>query len=294
MPGDARDRSDRRPAIAAAARAPALFVSHGAPTVALERGGIGAALAAFAADVGRPRALAVVSAHWTARREIGLTAAARHRLIHDFAGFPRALYEIEWPAPGAPDVAARAAALLESAGLRARLDPVRGLDHGAWIPLRFAWPEADVPVVQIALPEAEPPALARMGAALAPLRDEGVLLVGSGGVVHNLSRVRLLEPEGPPDPWAVRFDAWCAARIAALDLHGLARWREDAPDAALAQPTPEHLAPIFVVLGAVLAGDRPETVHEEIRHGNLSMRSFALRPGGGPAALTRTTEAPPT
>jgi 4,5-DOPA dioxygenase extradiol len=269
-------------------RAPVLFVSHGAPTVALEAGGLGAALASFVAGIDPPRAAAVVSAHWTARREIGITSAARHRLVYDFGGFPRELYEIEWPAPGAPDVAARAAALLESVGFRARLDPVRGLDHGAWIPLRFAWPAAEVPVVQIALPEADPPALARMGAALAPLRDEGVLLVGSGGIVHNLARVRLHGPEEPPDPWAVGFDAWCAERIAALDLHGLARWREDGPDAALAQPTPEHLAPIFVVLGAAAPGDRPETVHEGIRHGNLSMRSFALRPGGGHAAQNRS------
>jgi 4,5-DOPA dioxygenase extradiol len=269
-------------------RAPALFVSHGAPTVALEPGGLGPALAAFAARVGSPRTVAVVSAHWTARREIGITSAARHRLVYDFAGFPPALYEIEWPAPGAPDVAARAAALLESAGFRARLDPIRGLDHGAWVPLRLAWPAADVPVVQIALPEAEPAALARMGAALAALRDEGVVLVGSGGVVHNLARVRLGGADEPPDAWAVRFDAWAAERIAALDLHGLARWRDDGPDAALAQPTPEHLAPLFVVLGAAAPGERAETLHEGIQHGNLSMRTFALLSGGPPAATNRS------
>ncbi len=130
-----------------------------------------------------------------------------------------------------------------------------------------------------------------------PLRSHrrpGQDSTGSGGIVHNLSRVRLLGPEGPPDPWAVRFDAWCAARIGALDLHGLARWREEAPDAELAQPTPEHLAPLFVVLGAAAPGDRAETLHESIRHGNLSMRSFALRPGGEPAAPTRSRKEQPT
>lgn len=270
-------------------RAPVLFVSHGAPTVALETGGLGAALGAFAAALPTPRAVVVVSAHWTARRELGITAAPRHRLVYDFGGFPRELYEIGWPAPGAPDVAARAAALLEGAGFRTALDPARGLDHGAWIPLRFCWPSADVPVVQIALPEGDAPVLARMGAALGALREEGVLLLGSGGIVHNLSRVRLGEPEGEPDGWAVRFDAWCAERIAALDLQGLARWRQDAPDALLAQPTPEHLAPVFVALGAQAPGDRVETVHAEIRHGNLSMRSFALRQGGEPAPHRSTT-----
>ncbi len=261
-------------------RAPVLFVSHGAPSVALEGGRFAAALGGFAAALGRPRAIAVVSAHWTAGRELGVTSAARHRLLYDFGGFPRVLHELQWPAPGAPDVAARAAALLDAAGFRARLDPARGLDHGAWIPLRLAWPDADVPVAQIALQEGEPATLARMGAALAPLRDEGVLLVASGGIVHNLMRVRLGVPEDPPEAWAVRFDAWCAERIAALDLDGLLRWREDAPDAALAHPTPEHLAPLFVALGARRPGDRPETLHEGIRHGNLSMRSFALHPGG--------------
>lgn len=259
-------------------RTPVLFVSHGAPTIALETDGLPAALAAFAARTPRPRAIIAVSAHWGAHREIGITSAPYHRLIHDFGGFPEELYRLEWPAPGAPDLAARAAARLEAAGFRALLDPGRGLDHGVWIPLRFAYPEADVPVVQIALPDEAPAVLARMGAALAPFRDEGVLLVASGGIVHNLARVRLDAPGAPPDPWAVRFDAWAAERIAALDLHALERWRGE-PDAELAQPTPEHLAPLFVALGAQAPGDRPETLHAEIRHGNLSLRTFALHPG---------------
>ena len=268
-------------------RTPVLFVSHGAPPVALETGGLADALAAFAAGVGRPRAILVVSAHWTSRRELGVTSAPRHRLVYDFGGFPEALYAIEWPAPGAPDLAARVVALLSGAGLPARLDPARGLDHGAWIPLRLAWPAADVPVVEIALPDADAATLLRMGAAVAPLRDEGVLLVASGGVVHNLGRVRF-GLEGTPDAWAVRFDAWTRDRVAALDADGLARWREEAPDALLAQPTPEHFAPLLVALGARRPGDRPETVFEGIRYGNLSMRSFALRPGGDPAAQTRS------
>jgi 4,5-DOPA dioxygenase extradiol len=262
--------------------APALFVSHGAPTIALEEGGLGAALRAFAAATPRPVAALAVSAHWTTPREIGIASAVHHRLVYDFAGFPEALYRIRWPVFGAPDVAARAAALVEAAGFHARLDPVRGLDHGAWIPLRFLFPEADVPVVQLALLDAPPDALARLGAALAPLRREGVLLLASGGLVHNLGEVRLGDP-GEPDPWAREFDAWAAARIAALDLEGLARWRTDAPHGARAAPTPEHLAPVFVALGARLPGDRVETVHDAISDGNLGMRSFALRPAGPPA-----------
>ncbi len=266
-------------------RSPVLFVSHGAPTVALERGPFAAALAGFAAGLGKPRAVLVVSAHWTAAREIGITSAARHRLIYDFSGFPDALYRIRWPAPGAPDVAARAAALVEAAGFRARLDPVRGLDHGAWVPLRLAFPEADVPVAQLALPEAPPEALLRLGAALAPLRDEDVLLVASGGLLHNLAAIRF-DDEARADPWAREFDAWAAARIAALDVAALARWREAGPHAERAAPSSEHLDPLFVALGARAPGDRVETLHEEIRHGNLGMRSFALRPAGDPAGKT--------
>ena len=257
-------------------RSPVLFVSHGAPTVALEQGAFAAALAGFAAREGKPRAALVVSAHWTTPWEIGVTSAARHRLIYDFSGFPEALYRIQWPAPGAPDVAARAAALVERAGFRARLDPLRGLDHGAWVPLRLAFPEADVPVAQLALPDVAPGELLRLGAALAPLRDEGVLLVASGGLLHNLGLVRF-DDGAAPERWATEFDAWMAARIAALDVDALARWREEAPQAERAAPTPEHLHPLFIALGARAPGDRVETLHEEIRHGNLGMRSFVLR-----------------
>jgi 4,5-DOPA dioxygenase extradiol len=267
-------------------RTPVLFVSHGAPTVALERGAYADALRAFAA-AGRPRAVVVVSAHWTARRTLGVTASPRTRLLYDFTGFPRALYALQWPAPGAPDVAARVAALLGAAGFAASLDPARGLDHGAWVPLSLGWPAADVPVVQVALPDAGAGTLLGLGAALAPLRDEGILLVASGGAVHNLGRVRLGE-EGAPDAWAARFDAWCAERVAALDAAGLERWRESAPDAFLAHPTPEHFGPVLVAIGARAPGDRAVTLHEGIRYGNLSMRSFALRPGGDPAAPTRS------
>jgi 4,5-DOPA dioxygenase extradiol len=260
-------------------RAPVLFVSHGAPTVALEHGAFAEALEGFAAGMGKPKAALVVSAHWTTPWEIGITSAARHRLIYDFSGFPEALYDIQWPAPGAADVAARAAALVEAAGFRARLDPLRGLDHGAWIPLRIAFPRADVPVAQLALPDVEPERLLRLGAALAPLREEGVLLVASGGLLHNLALVRFDEP-AVPEAWASEFDAWMAARIDALDVDALQRWKAEAPHADRAAPSPEHLDPLFIALGARAPGDRVETLHAEIRYGNLGMRSLVLRPAG--------------
>jgi 4,5-DOPA dioxygenase extradiol len=260
-----------------------LFVSHGAPTLALEAGPYAEALARFGAGE-RPRAIAIVSAHWTTDWVVGITSADRHRIIYDFGGFPEALYRLPYPAPGAPQVASRAAQLLQEAGFSTRLDSVRGLDHGAWIPLRLAWPAADVPVVQIALPEVPPEALLRLGAALAPLRDEGVLVVASGGVVHNLAEVRFGDA-GPVDRWARAFDGWVAGRIAAADTDALARFRELGPHAALAAPTTEHFDPLLVAMGARRPADRIETVHEGFQHGNLSLRSFALRPGGtSPAA----------
>ena len=266
-------------------REPVLFVSHGAPTVALERGPYADALAGFGAAHPAPRAIAVVSAHWTAAGAVGITSAERHRLIYDFGGFPDALYALQYPAPGAPDVAARAARLLEAAGFSTRLDPVRGLDHGAWIPLRLAWPEARVPVVQLALPDAPPESLLRFGAALAPLRDDGVLLVASGGLVHNLARVRFGDPA--TDPWARAFDAWVAERVDLLDAAGLSRWRER-PEAPLAAPTSEHLDPVLVAVGARAPEDRPATLYAGFQHGNLSMRSFALRaPAGVPPRSTK-------
>jgi 4,5-DOPA dioxygenase extradiol len=257
---------------------PAAFISHGAPTIALEeQGGFARALRAFGASVPRPRAVAAVSAHWTVPDGSAVTVSPRPPTVHDFGGFPEALYRIRYPAPGAPDVASAAARLLDAAGFPTALDPERGLDHGAWVPLRFVFPDADVPVFQIALPDGEEPeALYRFGAALAPLREDGVLLVGTGGVVHNLSRVRF-DGGGPPEPWASAFDAWAAERLARLDREGLARWRE-APHARLAAPTPEHLDPLLVVVGAASADETVSTIYEGFTYGNLSMRSIRIGP----------------
>jgi 4,5-DOPA dioxygenase extradiol len=263
-------------------RPPILFVAHGAPTVALERGPYADALARFGAAHPSPRAIVVVSGHWTTDWVVGVTSAERHRLIYDFGGFPEELYALEYPVPGAPEVAERAGELLGAAGFAARLDSVRGLDHGAWIPLRMAWPAARVPVVQIALPEIPAEALLRFGAALAPLRDDGVLLVGSGGIVHNLWRVRFGDPA--VDPWALAFDAWIWERVEALDTPALARWRELAPHATVAAPTPEHFDPLLVAIGARGPRDRVELLHEGFQHGNIDMRSFALRPPADPPA----------
>lgn len=258
-------------------RAPALFVSHGSPMVALADDDYTRALAAFGTSHPRPRAILAVSAHWEEAAPIRVGAHRRPSIAHDFGGFPDALYRLTYAAPGAPELAAGVAARLAAAGIPATLDRSHGLDHGVWIPLRLAYPEADVPVVPVSLPSPGTPLeLLRLGETLAPVRDEGVLVLGSGGLVHNLGRLAWEDPGAPVEAWARQFDDWMWARVAALDLPALAAYRRLAPHAHEAAPTTEHLDPLFVVLGSATGEGRLVDVYAGFRHGTLSMRSFAL------------------
>ncbi|MEO8431885.1 MAG: class III extradiol ring-cleavage dioxygenase [Acidobacteriota bacterium] len=258
-------------------RAPALFVSHGAPSLALETDGAFArALAGFCRDLS-PRALVVFSGHDQAPRPIRITAGERPGLVYDFGGFPDELYKLTYPAPGSPAVSREIAALLDKAGLPSALDEKAGWDHGLWVPLRLAFPSASVPVVEVSLPRGAAPAeLLRIGAALCELRESGVVLIGSGGIVHNLRLARLDAPEGPVDDWAAEFDAWVADRLAKMEIAELVSYRTRAPHADLAVPTTEHFDPLFVVLGGAAEDDRLLPVYEGFQYGNLSLRSFAL------------------
>ena len=256
---------------------PALFVSHGAPTAALDDDAYTRALGAWARGRPKPRAIVVVSAHAEARGPVRVNAGARPALIYDFYGFPSALYALRYPAPGAPDLAREVAGAFANAGLDPVVDAQRGWDHGVWVPLRLLYPAADVPVVGVSLPVPRTPdVLLAMGRALAPLRERGVLLFGSGGLVHNLHRLRPDDPVGPPEPWAAAFSAWVEERLAAMDASLLAEYEGRAPHADLAVPTSEHFDPVFFVLGAHDRRDRLESVYEGFRYGTLSLRSFAL------------------
>ena len=258
-------------------RAPAAFVSHGSPMIAIERDPWGIALRAFAQTHDRPRAVAVVSGHWEERSPVRVTSSPAPPTIHDFSGFPEELYRLRYPAPGDPGLAARIVERLGNAGVPAALEPDRGLDHGAWVPLRFLYPEADVPVVEISQPVPRTPADAlRIGGALAFLREEGVLLLGTGGIVHNLRRLDFADVPGRVADWARAFDSWIAGRLAELDVAAIASYRSLGPHAELAIPTPDHFDPIFVVLGAAFPGERVRTISEGFRYGTISMRSFAL------------------
>jgi 4,5-DOPA dioxygenase extradiol len=259
------------------ARLPALFVSHGSPMIAIEDDPWSRALTVFAARIPEPRAAVVVSGHFEAPGPVRVTASAAPPTIHDFSGFPDELARIRYPAKGDPGLAALTARLLEESGFAARTDPERGLDHGAWVPLRFLYPGADVPVLEISQPlRRNPEDALRMGAALSRLRDQEVLLVATGGIVHNLATIDPFAQPGQAADWARAFDTWISDRLAAMDIAGIASYRTTAPYADRAVPTPEHFDPIFVALGSARSGERTTTVYEGFRYGTLSMRSFAL------------------
>ncbi|MHB2015546.1 MAG: dioxygenase family protein [Candidatus Xenobia bacterium] len=224
---------------------PVAFVAHGAPTLALDAEK-GAELTKWAASMSRPRAVLIVSAHWEADQVL-LGATTPAPLIYDFSGFPEPLYRIQYQPPGAAELADRVSALLQPEWPVRRTD--RGLDHGAWVPLLHLFPQADVPVLQMALPSQHSNRmLLELGRRLAPLRDESVLVLASGVLVHNFSFIRF--GGGPVEPWAIEFEAWVAEKLQAWDLDALVNARTIAPGGRHAIPTPEHFQPLYIALGA--------------------------------------------
>jgi len=257
--------------------APALFVSHGSPMVALETDAYPQALKAFGESLVPVRAVVVVSAHWETLNAVHVTAAEAPPLIYDFGGFPEPLYHLKYPSPGSPELARDIVARLGAASVPAVADAGRGLDHGTWIPLRLALPSARTPVVQVSLPWGASAAdVAKLGEVLRPLRSEGVLLMGSGGITHNLRRLAWQDKSAPAASWAGEFDAWVGAKLAVRDFTGVQAWTS-APHARLAHPSAEHFLPLFFVLGAALPEDRLTPVFEGFHYSSLSMRSFVLR-----------------
>lgn len=265
---------------AAMSALPTLFVPHGAPTFALRPGAAGAALAAAADRLPRPRAIVVVSAHWeTAVPSVGVPAATgTRRTIHDFRGFPEPLYNIDYPASGDAAIGTEVLATLAAAGFLAH--PVeRGLDHGAWIPLRLMYPAADIPVVPLALQHGQGPAYHHaLGKALAGLPASGILIVASGNLTHNLRDYQTAHRDKTSPAYVAHFAEWIAERLAARDLDALLDYRAQAPDAARAHPSEEHLLPLFVALGAAGNEWHAERLHSGIDDHVLAMDSFALWP----------------
>jgi 4,5-DOPA dioxygenase extradiol len=257
-----------------AAPLPTLFLSHGSPMHALEPGAVRGAWEKIARDLPRPKALLIASAHWeTDVPEV--TATAKPETIHDFYGFPKPLYAIQYPVKGDPGLALRVLNLLKEKNIEATADPTRGLDHGAWSPLLYMYPKADVPVVQVAVQTGLGTRHhLEVGRALAPLAGEGVLIIGSGHTTHNLRE----RQNGPALPYVLEFQDWIWKRIQEHDLDALADYRKLTPHGARAHPSEEHFLPLFVALGAAQPGYRPERAFAGVDTGSLAMDAYLFVP----------------
>lgn len=250
---------------------PTLFVSHGAPMLILQESPARAFLASLGGLLPRPSAIVAVSAHWDTDVP-AVSLARKPDTIHDFYGFPDALYRLRYAAPGAPDLAERVARLTGAAH-----DPHRGLDHGAWVPAMLGWPGADIPIFQLSVqPELGPAHHIALGRKLSPLREEGVLVLGSGSATHNLRALVRGVENAEPEPWAQEFDDWLAGAVERGDEAALADYRAQAPNARDAHPTDEHLLPLHVAYGAAGEGARGRVLHRSYTLGNLSMASYAF------------------
>ncbi|UXY14971.1 dioxygenase [Chitiniphilus purpureus] len=249
-------------------RLPTLFISHGSPMLALDAGAVGRSWDELARSLPQVRAVLIASAHWHVPGS-AVTAHPSPETIHDFRGFPPALYALRYPAPGDPALAEQVLQLLRQHGFAAHSDPVRGLDHGAWVPLQVMYPQADVPVVQLALDMRQGPAWHEtLGQALAALRDEQVLIIGSGSLTHNLQDV--FNPMDEPLDYVAPFQAWMHDHLVRGERQALLDYRRHAPQAARAHPTEEHLLPLFVALGAA-HGDPARRLYDKVSDRALAM-----------------------
>lgn len=247
---------------------PSLFISHGSPMLALEPGESGPALHRLAAELPKPRAIVIVSAHWESKA-LMVNANPLPETWHDFGGFPQALFDVLYPAPGAPELSRQVAELLAAAGLPATLDSRRPFDHGVWVPLSLMYPQAAIPVVQVSLPSQQGPALqTRVGQALATLRDQGVLIIGSGSITHNLRELDWHAGPERVEPWAKRFRDWMLDNLQADDTTALHDYRRLAPDAVRNHPSDEHLLPLYFARGA---GGEFSVEHQGFTLGALGM-----------------------
>jgi len=247
---------------------PSLFISHGSPMLALQPGESGPALARLAAEMPRPRAIVMVSAHWESH-ELLVNGNPQPETWHDFGGFAAELFAVQYPAPGLPDLTREVVELLAASDLPARIDSRRPFDHGVWVPLSLMYPQADIPVVQISLPSRQGPELqTRVGKALAGLRAEGVVIIGSGSITHNLGELNWNGDSARVEPWAQAFRDWMIDKLASDDESALHQYRSLAPHAVRAHPSDEHLLPLYFARGA---GGEFSIAHQGFTMGALGM-----------------------
>jgi len=253
---------------------PALYLGHGAPPLLDDALWMGQ-LSSWAANLPTPTAILIVSAHWESAPATLSSPLAATPLIYDFGGFAPRFYEMTYETPDATDLASLVAAALP-AGEGARQHPSRGLDHGAWVPLKVMYPSADIPVLQLSIPSQDPQRLLDLGRSLKPLREQGVLIIGSGFLTHGLPYLRDWSPAAEPPGWSVDFDLWAKAALESGDVDSLADYAHKAPGLPFAHPTPEHLLPLFITLGAATDPARAvDTVIEGYFFG-LAKRSFQV------------------
>lgn len=254
---------------------PTLFISHGAPDLILHPGETTTFLQQLGQSLPKPKAILVISAHWNTAVPT-ISAASHPRTIYDFSGFPAPLYQLTYPAPGVPELATRVAELLSQNNLPYAIHPNRGLDHGAWSPLLLVYPQADIPVTQLSIQfPASPAHHLQVGQALELLRQEGILILASGGATHNLREFNSTYDAAPPD-WVSGFDDWLADRIMAGDTEALLHYRQLAPDAEKNHPTEDHLLPLFIALGAAGAMPQGTVLHRSYVYGAFSMAAYAF------------------
>jgi 4,5-DOPA dioxygenase extradiol len=246
--------ASKRPTMSSASRMPSIFLAHGSPLLLDDDVWVDE-LRRWADAMPRPKAVLVISAHWL-DAPVTLGATRTVPLVYDFYGFPKRYYDLRYPAPGAPDLARRVRELLSPVGPVADA-PERGLDHGAYVPLVAMYPRADVPVLQMSIPTIDPEPLLQIGRRLAPLRHEGVLLVGSGFLTHNLRAISLDGPPRDPPAWSSEFDAWSRDVLEKRDVDALVHYRERAPGVRMALPTHEHFVPVAVAMGASIDATEP-------------------------------------
>ncbi|HSW20281.1 MAG TPA: class III extradiol ring-cleavage dioxygenase [Ramlibacter sp.] len=265
-------------------RMPVLFVSHGSPMFAVDAGQAGPLLRQLGSELPRPKAVLVMSPHWVTR-DVRVSSAEAPATVHDFGGFPAELYTIQYPAKGSPDVAQRALALLQAAGFNALPAQGQGLDHGAWVPVRHLYPDASVPVLQVSMPHTLDPAGAiRMGRALAPLADEGVLIIGSGSITHNLFEFRSQAGQESA-AYAVEFVDWTREALRRHDEAGLVNYLHAAPHAQRAHPTPDHYLPLPFAYGAAAPDAPVRVIDGGMTYGSLAMDAYLF--GAVPSAAAQ-------
>jgi len=260
-------------------KTPVLFLSHGAPTLPLDPGETGAVWHKLGEQLPRPSAILMISAHWATAIPT-VSQVAKPETIHDFGGFPAELYKLQYPAPGAPDLAQSVFAALQQANIPVQVDDLRGLDHGAWVPLSLMYPQADIPITQLSLqPDKDPAWHIALGRALRPLSEQGVLIIGSGSITHNLNAIFKHPREAPVPAWVTEFCDWISAHIQSGDIAALSEYRTRAPHAVLNHPNDEHLLPLFVALGAADKIENSEHMNHIMTYGMLAMDAWKFTAG---------------